>query len=162
MNPQSWTTQLAGYPYARPLMIIWQIADRSQDPHWQEYETALSTYLEAQGPECGQERRTQLLTEAKSQFERLASLGDGHIGTRLALIRLNVELEDHPAAVTAVERLLQVMPWLSDPLPDDVTIQINRPFLAPIPEYDLLEAQEGLGQWLQAAISTARDQLGKC
>ena len=47
------------------------------------------------------------------------------------------------------------MPWLAEPLPDDLQIHINRPFLAPLAMFDERFVEGDLGQWIQAAIIAA-------
>ncbi|MCK7581390.1 MAG: hypothetical protein MZV65_41005 [Chromatiales bacterium] len=40
MTQCRWPTQLTAYPYAQPLLIGWQIADRERDIYWNDYEQA--------------------------------------------------------------------------------------------------------------------------
>ncbi|MFD2112987.1 hypothetical protein [Thiorhodococcus fuscus] len=161
MNQNRWPIQLAAYPYAQPLLIGWQIADHSGDLHWPEYEQALNAYLASQDETCSVGERREWLNKSLDQFRALAAKGDSHIGTGLALVRLNAELGDRQAAMDAIEKILQVMPWLADPLPDELQIQINRPFLAPIASFDGRFVQGDLGQWLQTAIMDALAVLDK-
>lgn len=159
MNKNRWPTQLAAYPYAQPLLIGWQIADHSRDLYWSEYEQALNTYLASQDDACSSDERQERLTKSREQFQALFAKGDGHIGTGLALIRVNTELGNHQAAMNAVEQILEVMPWFAETLPDDLQIQINRPFLAPIAAFDSRFVEDNLGKWLQEAIMDALDLL---
>jgi len=161
MNKNRWLTQLAAYPYAQPLLIGWQIADYSMDLYWPEYEQALNIYLASQDEACSIGERYEWLNKSREQFRSLAAKGDSHIGTGLALVRLNAELGDRQAAMNAIENILQVMPWLAEPLPDELQIQINRPFLAPLLDFDNRLLQGDLGQWLQAAILEALEVLGR-
>jgi len=159
MNPNRWPTQLAAFPYAQPLLIGWQIADHSRDLYWPEYEQALNTYLASQDESCSLGERHGWLIKSKELFQALAAKGDAHIGTSLALIRLHSELGDRQAAQDALEQMLQIMPWLADPLPERLQIQINRPFLAPIAAFDDRVVQDDLGQWIQAAVLEALEKL---
>lgn len=159
MNQNRWPTQLAAYPYAQPLLIGWQIADHSRDVYWPEYEQALNTYLASQDESCSIGERHGWLIKSKEQFQALAAKGDAHIGTSLALIRLHSELGERQAAQDALEQMLQIMPWLAEPLPESLQIQINRPFLAPIAAFDDRFVQGDLVQWIQAAILEALETL---
>ncbi|MBK1720386.1 hypothetical protein CKO27_22620 [Thiocystis violacea] len=161
MNQNRWPTQLASYSYAQPLLIGWQIADHSIDPYWPEYEQALNTYLASQDETCTLGERYGWLNKSRNQFHALATKGDGHIGTSLALIRLNSELGNCQAAMDTIEQMLKLMPWLAEALPDDLQIHINRPFLAPIASFDNRFVEGDLGQWLQAAIMETLETLEK-
>lgn len=161
MNPILWSAKLASYPYAQPLLIGWQIADHARDRYWAEYERALNQYLDVRDQEVSLDVRHARLLACLQQFQALADSGDGHIGTGLALVRLNVELGDRQGAVDAIERLLQVMPWLAEQLPKELQIQINRPFLAPIASCDHRPVDGGLASWLQESLREALDVLEK-
>lgn len=161
MNRNRWPIQLAAFPYAQPLLIGWQIADHSRDTHWPEYEQALDCYLASQDESFSLGERYAELHKSKELFDRLYAKGDGHIGTSFALARINSELGDHQAALTAIERMLQLMPWLAEQLPENLQLNINRPFLAPIASFDNRVVQGDLGQWIQAAIIEAMDCLEK-
>ncbi|MTW20640.1 hypothetical protein [Allochromatium palmeri] len=155
MNQHRWPTQLAAYPYAQPLLIGWQIADRARDIHWSDYEQALDAYLASQDETCSLNERHSRLIKSRDQFQALNANGDQHIGTSLALIRLHAELGDSQAVLDAITQMLELMPWLADSLPDDLQIHINRPFLAPIAAFDHRQVEGDLGQWIQAAIMEA-------
>lgn len=159
MNQNCWQTQLAIYPYAQPLIIGWQIADHSRDHHWLEYEQALNIYLKSRDEALSQEERQKILHESLKCFQALVDKGDGHIGTGLALVRLNAELNDRSAAIAAIEQLLGSMPWLVEPLPEGLQIQVNRPFVSPTSTFDLRPVETGLGQWLQASLRESLDEL---
>lgn len=159
MNKNRWPIQLAAFPYALPLLINWQIADHSGDAYWQEYEKALDTYLASHDETLPLNQRYSELKKSKELFEKLYLKGDRHIGTSLALVRINTELDDHQSALDAIEKMLQIMPWLTEPLPESLQIQINRPFLAPIAIYDKKILQGDLGQWIQSSILDALDIL---
>ena len=159
MNQNRWPTQLAAYPYAQPLLIGWQIADHSRDLYWPEYEQALNTYLASQDETCSLGERHGCLIKSKDQFQALAAKGDAHLGTSLALIRLYSELGERQAALDVIEKMLQLMPWLAEPLPESLQIHVNRPFLAPIAVFDDRFVQGDLGQWIQAAVLEALDSL---
>lgn len=159
MNQNRWPTQLAAYPYAQPLLIGWQIADHSRDLYWPEYEQALNTYLASQDETCSLGERHKWLIESKNQFQALVAKGDAHIGTSLAMIRLHSELGEQQAALDVIEKMLQLMPWLAETLPDSLQIHVNRPFLAPIAEFDDRFVQGDIGQWIQAAILEALERL---
>jgi hypothetical protein len=60
MNQRRWPTQLAAYPYAQPLLIGWQIADRERDVYWNDYEPALEAYLASQDETLTDEERQNL------------------------------------------------------------------------------------------------------
>jgi len=159
MNPILWSAKLAPYPYAQPLLIGWQIADHSRDQHWVEYEHALNAYLEARDQHGSLDERKARLLDALKSFQALADKGDGHIGTGLALIRINADLGHHQAAMDAIDQLLQTMPWLAEQLPKELEIQINRPFIAPIEAFDQRPVEGGLANWLQASLREALDIL---
>lgn len=155
MNQNRWPTQLASYPYAQPLLIGWQIADRSSDIHWPEYEQALNHYLASQDESYSLHERHAQLIKSRDGFQALAAKGDQHIGTGLALIRIHFELNERQAVLDAITQMLDTMPWLAEPLPDDLQIHINRPFLAPLAMFDERFVEGDLGQWIQAAIIAA-------
>lgn len=159
MNPNRWPQQLAAYPYAQPLLIGWQIADHTRDRFWTEYERALDTYLASQDRDKSPAEQRDWLMKSKEAFQRLVAKGDGHIGTHFALVRIQAELGDRQAAMDAIQTLLQAMPWLVEPLPDELELQINRPFVAPTASYDGRGAEDGLGPWLQLSLREALDEL---
>ena len=159
MNQQRWPTQLASFPYAQPLLIGWQIADHSRDEHWSEYEKALNTYLSSQDEALPLNKRYAELQKSKDLFVELYAKGDRHIGTSLALVRIYSELGEHQAALEAIEQMLQMMPWLTESLPETLQIHINRPFLAPIADYDERMLQDDLGQWIQKSVLAALEVL---
>lgn len=159
MNPSHWSTQLAVYPYAQPLLIGWQIADHSRDYHWPEYEQALNAYLASQDAAHSEDERQAWLHASQERFTALAANGDAHIGTSFALIRINAELGERQAALDAIEQLLQIMPWLAEPLPEELQLQINRPFVAPLAAFDLRPVEDGLGEWLQAGLRESLETL---
>lgn len=152
MIQSRWQTHLAVFPYAQPLLIGWQIADRSEDIYWLEYEKALNTYLSSQDDKFPLSQRYAQLQESKTLFTNLYAKGDVHIGTSLALVRIFLELGEHQSAVDAIEKMLEIMPWLAEPLPESLQLQVNRPFLAPVAVYDKKPLQDDLGQWIQNAI----------
>jgi tetratricopeptide (TPR) repeat protein len=159
MNQQLWPKKLAAFPYAQPLLIGWQIADHSKDEHWSEYEKALDNYLYSQNEALPLNKRYAELQKSKDLFVDLYAKGDRHIGTSLALVRIYSELGEHQAALEAIEQMLQMMPWLTEPLPESLQIQINRPFLAPIATYDGRMLRGDLGEWIQAAVLEAFEFL---
>ena len=156
MIQHRWPTQLAVYPYAQPLMIGWQIADRERDVYWNDYEQALDAYLAAQDENLPDAERQSWLLTSRERFQALAAKGDRHIGTSLALIRIHSELGEPQAVIQAIEQLLDIMPWMAETLPDELEIHINRPFLAPLARFDYSQVFEGdLGNWIQSGIMTA-------
>ncbi|EGV30541.1 hypothetical protein ThidrDRAFT_2742 [Thiorhodococcus drewsii AZ1] len=159
MNPIPWSAKLASFPYAQPFLIGWQIADHSRDKYWAAYEQALNGYLELREQSGSLSEQKNAIRQSLKQFQELAASGDGHIGTGLALIRLNADLGDRQAAIDAIDQLLQVMPWLAEQLPKELQIQINRPFLAPIESFDHRMVEGGLADWLQASLREALDVL---
>lgn len=161
MNQRRWPIQLAVYPYALPLLTEWQTADHSRDLYWPEYEQALEAYLHSQDESKPLGDRYGWLTRSRDQFRALAEKGDAHIGTNLALIRVNLELDDRLAAMDAMEAMLELMPWFRDPLPDSLQLHINRPFLAPIALFDQQVVVGTLGQWLQSSILAALHSLSQ-
>lgn len=159
MNQNRWPTQLAAFPYAQPLLIGWQIADHSRDACWTEYETALNIYLTSQDETVPLNKRHEALRKSGQLFSDLYAKGDRHIGTSLALVRIYSELGEHQSALDAIENMLQMMPWLTESLPESLQIQVNRPFLAPIANYDKQTLQGDLGQWIQASVLAAIEEL---
>jgi hypothetical protein len=125
-----------------------------------EYEQALNDYLASQD-EANSEDQREWLLKSREQFQQLAEKGDAHIGTSFALIRVNAELGDRQAAMDAIEALLQVMPWLAEPLPEELQLQINRPFIAPIPSFDFRAVESDLGEWLQEGLRESLETLEK-
>lgn len=161
MNQKRWPTQLAEFPYAMPLLIGWQIADHSKDIYWPEYEQALDVYLASQDQKLLLNERYRQLRKSKDLFAALYAKGDRHIGTSLALARINLELDENQQALDVIEQMLQMMPWLADTLPESLQIQINRPFLAPIASYDRRHLESDLGKWIQAAVLEILDILDR-
>ena len=159
MNKNRWPALLAGFPYAQPLVIGWQIADHAKDSNWLEYEQALDSYLESRDESLPIGKRYASLTKSRDLFLALAEKGDAHVGTSLALVRIHSELGDFEPARNAITKMLQIMPWLADPLPDELKIDINRPFLMPDPRFDLRAVEGTLGQWLQLAIVEALEEI---
>ncbi|MGQ9831267.1 MAG: hypothetical protein ACUVQI_06570 [Thermochromatium sp.] len=156
MLPRRWPTQLAAYPYAQPQLIGWQIADREHDVYWSDYEQALDAYLASQDPTLTDEERQHWLAISRDGFQSLAARGDRHIGTSLALIRIHTELGEPQAVLQAIEQMLDIMPWLAEPLPDALELQINRPFLAPLASFDHTQVfEDDLGNWIQSGIMAA-------
>ena len=156
MNQRRWPTQLAAYPYAQPLLIGWQIADRERDAYWNDYEQALDAYLASQDETLTDEERRNWLLTSRERFQALAARGDRHIGTSLALIRIHSELGEPQAVVQAIEQMLDIMPWLAEPLPDELELHVNRPFIAPLADFDQKQVFDSdLGQWIQSGIMTA-------
>jgi len=152
MNQCRWLNQLANYPYAQSFLDAWRVDDHSQDPHWLEYEQALETYLASQDEDLSLGERYECLIKSREQFQSLAAKGDAHIGTSLALIRLSLELDDHQAALNIMEKMLQLMPWLQESLPETLRLKINRPFLAPVADFDQRSVNVSFEQWLQSSI----------
>ncbi|AFL72926.1 hypothetical protein [Thiocystis violascens] len=152
MNQAIWPLRLAAYPYAQPLLIGWQIADRSKDVYWIAYETALNLYLLAQDETRPLNDRYRFLLESQERFRNLLAQGDGHLATHLVLIRILLDLGERQAAVGRLENLLREMTWLAEPLHEDLQISINRPFLPPASDFDHRELQSDLGKWLQASV----------
>lgn len=158
MNQRRWPNQLAHYPYAQSFLRDWQIDDHSQDSNWLEYEQALETYLASQDEDLSLGERYECLLKSRDQFQSLAAKGDAHIGTSLALIRLNLELDDRQAAINAMSKMLHLMPWLQESLPETLKLKINRPFLAPVSDFDYKLVDISFEQWLQLSIlSVVRD-----
>ena len=156
MIQRRWPTQLSVYSYAQQLVIGWQIADRSREATWNEYEQALELYLSIQDANLADDERQRRLLGSRDRFQALADKGDRHIGVSTALMRINFELGDPRAMLNAIEQLLDIMPWMAEPLPRELEIQINRPFLAPLPRFDQDQVLDGdLGQWIQAGIMAA-------
>lgn len=156
MPQRRWPTQLAAYSYAQPLLIGWQIADRERDVYWNDYEQALDAYLAAQDETLTDEERQHWLSTSRDGFQSLAARGDRHIGTSLALIRIHSELGEPQGVLQAIEQMLDIMPWMAEPLPDSLEIHINRPFLAPLASFDHTQVFDGdLGSWVQSGIMTA-------
>lgn len=156
MTQRRWPTQLAAYPYAQPQLIGWQIADREQDVYWPDYEQALDAYLAAQDENLTDEERQNWLATSRDGFLSLAAKGDRHIGTSLALIRIHSELGEPQGVQQAIEQMLDIMPWLAEPLPDELELQISRPFLAPLASFEDKQVLDGeLGNWIQSGIMAA-------
>ena len=156
MTQRRWPTQLAAYPYAQPLLIGWQIADRERDVYWTDYEQALDAYLAAQDETLTDEERQTWILTSRERFRALAAKGDRHIGTSLALIRIHSELGEPQGVLQVIEQMLDIMPWMAEPLPDSLEIHVNRPFLAPLPSFDHTPVFDGdLGNWIQSGIMTA-------
>ncbi|BCU07443.1 hypothetical protein [Allochromatium tepidum] len=156
MNQRRWPTQLAAYPYAQPLLIGWQIADRERDAYWNDYEQALDAYLASQDETLTDEERRNWLLTSRERFQALAARGDRHIGTSLALIRIHSELGEPQAVIQAIEQMLDIMPWLAEPLPDELELHVNRPFIAPLADFDQKQVFDSdLGQWIQSGVMTA-------
>jgi hypothetical protein len=58
--------------------------------------------------------------------------------------------------VQAIEQMLDIMPWLAEPLPDELELHVNRPFIAPLADFDQKQVFDSdLGQWIQSGIMTA-------
>ena len=159
MKQNHWPNKLAEFLYAEPLVIGWQISDHSKDQYWLEYEKALDMYLESQDEAIPIKKRYEALRSSRDLFLDLSKKGDAHIGTFFALIRIHAELGDSELAKTTITQMLQVMPWLADPLPDELQIQINRPFLMPIASFDQRAVEGTLGQWLQLAVIEALESI---
>ncbi|QGU32550.1 hypothetical protein [Thermochromatium tepidum] len=156
MTQRRWPTQLAAYPYAQPLLIGWQIADRERDVYWNDYEQALDAYLATQDQDLTDEERQRWLALSREGFQSLAARGDRHIGTSLALIRIHSELGEPQAVIQAIEQMLEIMPWMAEPLPDALELHVNRPFLAPLARFEQVQILEGeLGNWIQSGIQAA-------
>lgn len=162
MDQPRWPTHLAAYPYAQSSLIAWQIADRDGDPYWNDYEQALEAYLASQDETLSEEERRAWLLKSRDGFQALADRGDRHIGTSLALIRIYSELNEPQAVLAALEQMLEIMPWLSEAIPDGVELQINRPFLAPLARFEHDEILDNeLGQWLQKGIMAALEEADR-
>ncbi|GEM_PF-3344089 len=155
MNQMLWPVRLADYAYAQSLLIGWQIADHSKDKHWKPFETALDCYLRSQDDKLALEERYRTLLESRDQFQTLFALGDGHLATHLIFIRILFDLGENAAAIAQIESLVQSMTWLLEPLHEDLRIQINRPFLPLLHEFDQRPLHNDLGTWLQAAVIEA-------
>ncbi|WP_209262202.1 hypothetical protein [Thiorhodococcus minor] len=132
--------------------MSWQLSDHANDIHWSDYEQALNGYLECQDDSLALAERYRALIEARDRFLRLRAQGDGHIATHMMLMRSILDLGDVRAAAQAAEILRTEMPWLTTPLPEDLQLQINRPFLPPTRDFDLRPVRGDLGDWLQAAV----------
>ncbi|QIK38178.1 hypothetical protein GWK36_09530 [Caldichromatium japonicum] len=156
MTQAHWPTHLAAYPYAQSSLIGWQIADREGDPYWNDYEQALDAYLASQDASLSNEERQAWFLKGRDLFQALSDRGDRHIGTSLALIRIYSELGEPQRVLAAIEQMLELMPWLAEPLPLGLELQINRPFIAPLSDLEQSEILENeLGQWLQSGIMAA-------
>ncbi|NKN33166.1 hypothetical protein [Marichromatium bheemlicum] len=152
MTESAWYIRLGNYPYAQPFLIDWQIADHDRDPFWSRYEAALERYLDSHDQDAAVGERYQALTEALARFVEIRSEGDGHLATRMALIRILFDLGERQRAGNEVAALLQGMTWLAEPIPDDLQIHVNRPLIAPMPAFDRRPVSGDLGLWLQAAL----------
>lgn len=159
MHQNIWQSKLAGYPYAQSLMNNWMTLDHSEDVNWKEYEEALNIYLLSQDTGSSLKRRYELLIESQKCFQDLYEKGDTHLGTRLALVRLYSELGENQAAMNMLGSIIEFMPWLAEPLPENLRLHINRPFISPIASFDHREMQDSLGQWFQEALLETLDKL---
>lgn len=161
MKKKRWPTQFSAYPYARPLINSWLQDDHIQDQYWPEYEQAIENYLVAQDENFSLGDRYNFLLKSKEQFQALAKKGDKHIGTSLALVRISFELEDFVSAQKAIDDMLIIMPWLTETLPETLKIHINRPFLAPMADFDEKIVFGSLVNWLQSAVNYSLAFLSK-
>ncbi|GAB0149152.1 MULTISPECIES: hypothetical protein [Marichromatium] len=152
MTESAWYIRLGAYPYAQPFLIDWQIADHGRDPFWSRFEEALERYLDSHDSARPVAERYQALTEAMARFVQLRAEGDGHLATRMVLIRILFDLGERQRAGGEVAGLLQGMTWLTEPIPDDLQIHVNRPLVAPMPSFDQRPVKGDLGLWLQAAL----------
>ena len=161
MKNSNWQTQLAFFYYTKNIIDDWIASNYSKDKYWIKYQKALDIYLNSKNPDSnsnfGADR--EKLNQSYEIFQELYKEGDRHIGTSLALVRISIELGRKQDAVDHIAHMLTLMPWLNEPLPETLKINISRPFLAPIAQYEQVEIQISLAKWMQAAILDARTML---
>lgn len=159
-NKLGWPSRFAVFFYATSLVDDWQQTDRSQDLHWPAYEAALDAYLISQDNKLSLANRYASLTDSRERFLQLVAKGDDHLATQLTLIRIHADLEEIPDAIDGIHCILQDIPALLAPATENIEINIDRPFLAPLRAYDAQPIQGSLSQWLQAALLDALDRYG--
>jgi len=160
MNQTDWSNLLMAYPYAEPFVQDWRSADRSGDPHWPGYEEALNLYMASREDKRCLVDRYASLNESRQRFQRLRSKGDGHLATRLALIRTHLDLGEREAAANECQRLLEKMSWLQEDLSADHQIEIDRPFLVLLSDDERDRIDGGLAKWLRAALRKVLERCG--
>jgi glycosyltransferase involved in cell wall biosynthesis len=153
-----WLNQLTDFPYAASLIDDWQKTDHSQDSHWSDYEAALDAYFISKDNKRPLANRYVSLIDSRERFLQLSAKGDTHLATQLTLIRIYADLDEIQDAINGINQILQDMPGLFAPALEDIQIKIDRPFLAPLSDYDAQSVQGSLSQWLQAAIIDALDK----
>jgi len=159
-NKPGWLNRFADFSYAKSLVDDWRQTDRSQDLHWPAYEAALDAYLISQDKKRSLADRYAGLTDSRERFLQLIAKGDDHLATQLTLIRIHADLEKIPDAIDGIHRILQDIPALLATVSENIEINIDRPFLAPLRAYDAQPVQGSLSQWLQAALLDALGRYG--
>jgi len=158
MHQNLWLKVFASFPFAQPLLIGWQIADRSRDAFWPEYEAALNLYLTSMDVERSLSERYNSLLGSRDAFNNLITQGDGHIATWFLRVRCLFDLGERKQGVDAVRELISEMAWIAEPLDESLCINVNRPFLPPVAEFDARHPRQGLGKWIQASVIEALEK----
>lgn len=148
MSNIDWSTRIGTRPYSECLIIDQENINYSKDQYWPIYEQALNTYLRSQDRNDTLSERYDRLVESCNSFRQLSEQGDSHIATRLALIRIYIDLGDAEAVEKECRHLLKLL----DSLPKDEKVELNRPFLVPLIDYERDSSKEGVNRWLQAMI----------
>lgn len=155
MKKTEWVQQLSNYKYALPFIAKWQAEIHAHDPYWHEYEAALNLYLISQNKNCLLAKRFSSLCESREYFQRLLSEGDNHIATRLALIRIHIELDDNQSADDEIKQLFSTFPEIKKPLAEKLNFPKDRPFLSPSRSYDSRSVDKDLDFWISEAVHDA-------
>lgn len=152
MIQNQWQLPLSRLHYASGIAQEWGQIDHFSDALWPVYEQALVVYLASRDESLPVPKRYAYQTESRQQFLALREQGDRHLATSFALIRLQLEEGNAQAVRQEIDSTVQLMPWLTKPLPSEVNIKVNRPFLAPTPSCENRLIENDLGDWLQWAI----------
>jgi len=149
LQPYHWQWVLTPLPYGQALAASWEEQEASQteaaaDP------LALWAFAQAPSQPIAQrlgalQRSYALLSEQARDKQRLTSLS--------SLARVAAELGERSAAVRALGHLIPGLETVSE-------LELKDPFLPPCSRFDLLDPQDRLADWLEAAALESDELLG--
>lgn len=153
-----WAQSLAAFPYVastvgrNSLYAGWKSTDYSRHPNWQDYNQSLSWYLSAITTGQSSTEGLNLLIRSRKKIKELVDIGDTHFATLMLRIRVLNECGEREEALQLTRNLVGM-------LENGAEIELDRPFLPPISNYDYKPPTDGLAPWLIGSVFECAEHL---
>jgi len=152
-EPGLWISYLAGFPYARPLLLQWEsyLREHAGDTAWRLHQMALDNYATAHSEKMPEETRLIYLSKAYHLLLKLIDIA-GNISTLQSFARVATELGEYDNA-------LQALDYVAGLLESNESLNLDEPFILANPQSEIIDPGADIGGWVVRSILGQIDYL---
>jgi FkbM family methyltransferase len=147
----TWPAALGDYPYAAPLLEVWQARQSAPDTTTPTLGAALAFYALSCDSGEPPQRRAQALHQSVSLLRDICSSGTTPLQLA-SLARAARDAGQRVLAIEALDSLISALPWMQ-------AGDFQEPFLAPWARFDTIPPGDSLPAWLMAGAIEAHETL---